>query len=306
MSEEDVMGEPETRDDAPVEETGHAEPDPQTAGEIAGDALGGEEVESVDQTVVAGADSTIIDPILDRMSKDERFKGHTFKSGEEALEAFANARAAVGRFDEDRRLGREARADWAEFQDYRRKQEEARKKEDETPPPWAPPPLPVGLEQELAKPEAERDPKKVQEAAAHYTYVQDKWNQWTRDPNAFVREMVLPNVDRIVTERMNMQTRQGELRTALQPDEKFIEANGAEIKAEMDAGLPLLKAVEMVKLRHKGKQTDAEDAKEQDVSRLEEGSPPGPKHAEVVPEGDAPSDARAIITGLVREKGLPL
>ncbi len=306
---------PDKVDETP--DTGQVEPSPDSASEIAEAALkgdtGSEEVKDEVTEALEGADSTVMtDPVLEAIQKDERFKGADFKSGDDALKSFAEARGALGRVDEERRIGRQFMTHSSEFEEFLKSKE---KPQEEPEPVWNPPAMPSGIEQELAKPEDQRDPEKIRGYADRARYIQDKWGAWTEDPQKLMKDLVLPAVDRLVMERFTMRDRETSLRKVVDGSKEFLtdSANYQEVEGlsrpthEGGQGVPLELAIELAQLRHGAKKEKSEEAKDADLVTLEK-EQTGPNHVEE-PEKLAdgvPQDARAIAHDALRRAGIPL
>jgi hypothetical protein len=261
---------------------------------------------------VEGADSTEIeDPVLAALNADERFKGHTWKTREEALKGLAEARSAVGRVDHERALGREVAGHWDEYQAFRAARQTPAKQEDEVPPAFAPPEMPVGIADELAKPVDQRDPEKIEAYNKRARYIHDKWQGWMEDPLTMMGDLVLPHVDDLIQERFRQQEANAEARTLVESKKEFIDEHVDEIarlqRENPQTALSVL--IELTELRHKAKGTKAAEAKSADAAALE-AAEPGPTHVErpdkIGKEDEGPPDGASIMREVLRTQGTPV
>lgn len=259
---------------------------------------------------VQGADSTEMeDPFLAALNADERFKGHTYKTREEAMKGLAEARSAVGRVDHERALGREVASQWDDYQAFRAQRQTPAKQEEEVPPAYDPPQMPVGITEEMAKPEDQRDAGKIEAYNKRVGYMQDKWRGWMEDPNTMLGDLVMPVVDSLISERMRQQHELAGVRTMVEDKKTFIDEHFEEVQAlqreEPQASLAMV--LELAELRHKAKGTKAEEAKETDTAKLET-DVTGPTHVErpekVGKEDESPPDGASIMRGEMKKLGI--
>jgi len=256
-----------------------------------------------------GADSTTMatDPVIAAFNADPRFKGHSFKSGQEALDSIANLRSAVGRVDEDRALGRQYREHGETFRQFLASQQPEQKPKRA----FDPPPLPVGWDQEALKPEAERDSEKVRKFNERQRYKDEFWGKVTDDPDThLLGGYVMPAVERMVHEMFAQRERIATVRAELLKDEAFVETHGPEIQA-LAREMPVERALELVQLRHKQKPQKAAEARDADAAQLATetaGPTHGPSRVKELPGGEPenPHDAEAMARAALGRRPLDL
>jgi hypothetical protein len=220
--------------------------------------------------VVQGADDTsmapVDDPVLKAFKADPRFANATFETAEDLFASVDNLRNRLSQRDEDAVLGREARGDWDAFKQFQQTQEAERQGQIA----WNPPPKPVGIETELQKPEAERDPVKVEAYNKHVRYVNDRQLAWAEDPDLKLREHTLPAVVKVVGEMLAQQKRRNDLETALAPHEAYINKHGTEL-LELSKRMPVEDAIELHQLRRGTKPAAAAKARNADAATMASG-----------------------------------
>jgi hypothetical protein len=275
------------------EESGQAEAPPQdqsatdvmveaeqeiAAGETAAEATTSEGTGDAETQAVGGADDTamapVTDPFIEAMRADGRFQGANFESTADFLDSVVNLRNRMSQRDEDAVLGREMRGDldaFRKFQDTKRAEEAGQSA-------WSPPPKPIGIEAELQKPEAERDPVKIEAYNNHVRYVNDRQTAWAQDPDLKLREHTLPAVVRVFNEMFSERERIADVTQFVNDRKDYVNAHGREIEGIMrEDGVPLKIAIELHQSRHKGKSTTAADARKADATELASGKA-GPTH----------------------------
>ncbi len=308
----DSVPDPGHTDEVPVE---HPDAAAIIEGEVGKDepaAPAGGEEDAKPEIDVQGADSTEIeDPFLAALNAHEGFKGHTWKTREEALKGLSEARSTVGRVDHERALGREVAGQWDEYQAFRAQSQTPTPAAEEARPVFDPPVMPVGITDELAKPVDQRDPEKIEGYNKRARYIHDTWQGWMEDPDKMMRDYFLPQVDNLVKERMRQQHDNEQARTLVESKTEFIDKNFDEVMAlqKQNPQTPLAVILELAELRHKVKGTNAEKAKDADTAELES-EVTGPTHVErpekVGKEDEGPPDGASIMRNVLRTQGTPV
>jgi hypothetical protein len=280
--------------DAPAE-AGQAEEAPQNpdAEEVVQEALDAEtkaeapEGTGDEEQVETQADDTSMAPssdvVLEAIKKDPRFANSTFTDSDSFFESVANLRAAYSQRNEDAVLGRQVAPHFAEFEKWREQQDKEAKGQRS----WNPPPMPIGIEDELLKPEGERNAAKIEAFNARRQYINDRQRTWIEDPDKQLAEHTLPAVERLVNEMFAARERKADLTTYADQHQDYIEKpeNYAGIKSLMEEGVPFKQAVELHQLRSGTKATKATKAKEVEVAELasaSKGPRPSPRSKEEV------------------------
>jgi len=281
-----VVGEPviEDKPSETPEETGEvseapSEPSPEeiVQEEVAAAEPAPEGNEDEEQEVVQGADDTSIAPSTDPVMTafKERYPDATFKDKDELFDSFENLRTRLSQRDEDAVYGREVRSHGDAYDRFR----ESLEKEQAEKTGFVPPEMPVGMHLELQKPEAERDPQKVEQYNSRQRYIGDRWAEWMTEPNKMLSELVLPAVEKMTGEMFAMQSRKLELKAALEPHNEYINKYGPEI-LEMSKRMPVEEAIELHQLRRGTKPVQAAQARNADAAKIASSKKSGPRVSE--------------------------
>ena len=127
-----------------------------------------------DATVAPGADDTsmapVSDPVIEALKADPRFSGASFETAKDLFDSVDNLRTKMSQRDEDAVLGRDMRGDLDAFRQFQKSQQD----EEQGRLAWNPPPRPVGMDEELQKAPADRDPVKVDAYNKHVGYIRDR------------------------------------------------------------------------------------------------------------------------------------
>jgi len=236
------------------------------------EAEGGDE-----EAVVVGTDDTSMapstDPIIEALKADPRFASSTFDSKETFFDSVHQLRSALSQRDEDAILGREVKGNWDDFQKFQESQQQEQSKAA-----FNPPPMPIGMDVELQKPEAERDPVKVEQYNARTRYNNDRWSEWMQEPNKLLSDLILPAVEKLTGEMLATQNRRTQLESELKPHTDYINQHGAEITQIMQSeGVTNAKvALELHQLRSGTKPVEAAKARKADAARIA-GDSKGPR-----------------------------
>lgn len=171
---------------------------------------------------------------------------HDFKSGEDALKSFVELRRKIGERDEMAEIGRRVAPLLPRLQEALGQEAG----EDEEVLPFDPPTASRGDYLEMQKPEDQRDGEAVKRVAAQQGYIRNKWQEWVENPYSLVNDLVMPTVHEFVQKTFEQREAREVSRKILEAESAVVQKYHQEIKGEINRGVPLQAALELVKLRH--------------------------------------------------------
>lgn len=245
----------------------------------------------------SGADANQVFTELARLG----FK-HDYKTVADMAKSHVELRRRLSERDALSHLGEQVLPILPQIQDLLKSQDKQT-----APPIWNPPPIPAGYQDELLKPEAQRDPTVMAGAAKHFQYRQERWGKWGADPLSMVEELVMPVVEKRIASALQQKDKENRLEAYFDANREFLEQNVDRVIELIREGVPAQRAIEFAQMELKAKadsrQAKTSNAKERDLQGAAASKDvPTPRASRL--QGDFPRDPMEIARRVSQQLGV--
>ena len=168
---------------------------------------------------------------------------HDYADDAAAAKAFVELRKTLSQRDEYAKLGQAIAPEYQSFTQWKAEQQNAAQPQEESPA-WNPPEVNQAWLSELQKPESEQDPVRAQAAREHMGYIQDKWSEYMQNPQQLVQELVMPEVQKYVSQREQEAQTRSEIQTIVDGNQELCTKYENELSQLVSQqGVPLQAAI---------------------------------------------------------------